>query len=223
MATPAFVQTLGQGEASAGSTSIVVALSATPTAGNQIRVVVAKATTVSNTVTVTDDAGNTYTSKKAQTTSGKAVEEFLCSSVSGSPTAVTVTFQSNGGQKLAAVIEYTAMSGTVDSSHSNIGASGNATDSITIVASGTMATATICELLKPTDYNIPAGWNQRMNVNHTTGPFGIQVFDQQGLSPGSNTFTATFSLTGASWTVVLVAYKAQPSGVALRRTMGWGK
>jgi hypothetical protein len=99
-------------------TSLSQAFPANNTAGNLI-IVFVRASTTSQTVTVTDTAGNTYALavSQTQTSDGHQIDIFYATSAASSPNTVTATFSASNSHPWLAVFEYSGVSGLDQTAH----------------------------------------------------------------------------------------------------------
>src|SRR5712692_32748 len=99
-------------------TSLSQAFPANNTAGNLI-VVFVRASTTSQTVTVTDTASNTYALavSQTQTTDGHQIRIFYATSAASSPNTVTATFSATNTHPWLSVFEFTGVSALDQTAH----------------------------------------------------------------------------------------------------------
>jgi len=99
-------------------TSLSQAFPANNTAGDLL-IAFVRASTTSQTVTVTDTAGNPYALavSQTQTTDGHQIRIFYATSAASGPNTVTATFSASNNHPWLAVFEYTGVSGLDQTAH----------------------------------------------------------------------------------------------------------
>jgi len=188
--------------------SLSQAFPANNTAGNLI-VVFVRASTTSQTVTVTDTAGNTYAVavSQSQTTDGHQIRIFYATSAVSSPNTVTATFSATNNHPWLAVFEVAGVSGLDQTAH----AQGSGTSPNT----GLTATTTSSNEL------VFAGLGEVNNSTATaTAGAGFQILLQDAppntsraategqIVSVSGQYAGTFSLSASTnWSAVVAIFK----------------
>jgi glucose/arabinose dehydrogenase len=199
-ATPAFVQT-GAREVTSGTTN-ALAFGSPNTAGNLIVVYALWSNT--NTVTISDSRGNTYTGATSRTTWGSnwSAQVFYARNVAGGANTVTATFATAVGAFGAIYLhEYSGVDKV-----SPLDVSRSATGSASAMNSGAVTTTNAADLLfagaasSNTVTAAGAGYTTRSTS------FGNRTMDRNVTAAGS--YNATATQNGSAWVMQLVAFKA---------------
>jgi hypothetical protein len=192
-----------------GSGTVQSAFPSANTAGNLILAFVRMSGT-SQTVTVTDSAGNAYTEAvgQTQTTDGHQLHLFYAKNVAGRANTVTATFSGANNHPWLAIYEYSGLSTTVPLDRTSA-----AQGSGTAVSSGsTSVTSTASEL-------VFAGVGLPASYSGTTTAGGGFVLGQRNTStsPGATesavvtatgSYAGTFTLSsGANWSALVATFK----------------
>ena len=192
-----------------GVPSISVPFGSANTAGNLIIAVVRMSTT-SQTVTVTDSAGNSYTDAVAQPQSadGHQVHVFYAKNIAGGANTVTATFSATNNRPWLAVYEYSGLSAT-----SPLDRTANAQGSGSAPSSGATATTVSANELVFAAVGLPA--NYKGTVAAGSG-YVLQLQDtgisraatEAAVVTSTGSYAGTFSLSaGTNWTSVVATFK----------------
>jgi hypothetical protein len=191
LANPSYVQSKNGGALLGGNAGISSAYTNPQTAGNSNIVFVS----INNawTSTITDTAGNTYTSIFAATGSGNwNYQAFAAFNIAASPAnTVTINFSAATPNVVLDILEYTGSIGGVDVSNLSFGTSATPTSaSITPAKSNELVLSWVfCH--QTTTLTIGAPWTVR-----SSSTFGDAVADN--LSVGGNAISASFTSSAGS-------------------------
>jgi DNA-binding beta-propeller fold protein YncE len=197
--------------------SISAAFPSANTAGNLI-VAFVRMSTATQSVSVSDTAGNVYTDSvsQAQTVDGHQIHIFYAKGIGGGSNTVTATFSGANNHPWLAVYEYSGLS-TTNPLDQTASAEGNSTTP----SSGATAVTTSGNEL------IFAGAGLVANFTGTAGAGGGFAVQQQdnGTSRAINevasvssigSFSATFNVNPTTnWSAVIATFRASPSGVRI--------
>jgi len=192
-----------------GVPSIAVPFASANAAGNLIIAAVRMSTT-SQTVTVTDSAGNTCTDAVAQsqTTDGHQVHVFYAKNVAGGANTVTATFSGNNNRPWLAACEYSGLSTT-----SPLDRTANAQGSGSAPTSGATATTVSANELVFAALGLPASYKGTVAAG---SGYALLLQDtdssraatEAAVVTSTGAYAGTFSLsTGANWTSVVATFK----------------
>jgi hypothetical protein len=167
----------------------------------------------SQTVGVTDSAGNLYTDAVAQvqTSDAHQVHIFYAKNIRGGANTVTANFSSTNNHPWLAIFEYSGLSTT-----SPLDRTSSAQGSGTAVSTGATAqTRASGELLfsglglsSSSTVTITAGSGYVVEQSDPTSP-GSRAATEQGFVSSIGAFSATYSLSGsANWSAVLATFSA---------------
>jgi len=189
-------------------TSLSQAFPASNTAGNLI-VVFVRASTTTQTVTVSDTAANTYALavSQTQTTDGHQIRIFYATSAVSGPNTVTATFSATNNHPWLAVFEYTGVSALDQTAHAQgSGLSPN---------TGLTATTTSNSELIFAGLGVP-----NASTATATAGTGFQLLLQDApqntsraategqITAVSGQYAGTFSLSaGTNWSAVVATFK----------------
>ena len=205
---------LRQSNATAGSStpSVTSAFPSANAAGSLVIAVVRMSTT-SQTVVVTDSAGNVYREAvaQAQSADGHQLHLFYVANVVGGPNTVTATFSSVNNRPWLAIYEYQGVrtTGPLDQT-------GRAQGSGATPSSGpTGVTATANELVfaatgLPASYagTVSAGAGYVLQRQDTGGS---RAATESGMAATPGSYTATFALSAqTNWTAVVATFAPVP-------------
>jgi hypothetical protein len=202
--------TLVQSAATQGSavTSVSAQFPSANAAGNLIIAFVRMSST-SQTVTVTDTAGNTYTDavSQVQTVDGHQVHIFYAKNINGGANVVTASFSATNNHPWIALYEYSGLNTTAP-----LDQTANAQGSSSSASSGATAVTTSSNELVFAATGLPASYTG--SVSAGTGYALMQ--QDTGTSPAANEAATTsstgsvagvFSLGSASnWTAVVATF-----------------
>ena len=202
---------LVQSNAAQGSavSSVSVAFSTNNTAGNLIIAFVRMSTT-SQTVTLADSAGNTYTQAVAQsqTSDGSQVRLFYAKNIVGAANTVTATFSASNNHPWLAIYEYRGLSTT-----SPLDQTASAQNFSSAPSSGATGTTTGANELIFGGFGFPASYSG----TQAAGSGFTLAQNDTSTSPAANesklvtatgSYTATFSLgSSANWSAVVATFK----------------
>lgn len=205
------------GQAS-GVPSISQAFPSANTSGNLIIALVRMSST-SQTVGVTDSAGNLYTDAvvQVQASDTHQVHIFYAKNILGGANTVKASFSSTNNHPWLAIFEYSGLSTT-----SPLDQTSSAQGSGTAVSTGTTAqTRASGELLfsgmglpSTSTVSITAGSGYVVEQSDRTSP-GSRAATEQGVVSSLGAFSATYSLSGsANWSAVLATFSATAIGGA---------
>jgi hypothetical protein len=193
-----------------GVTSLAAAFGAPNTAGNLIIAVVRMSTTT-QTVTVTDNAGNTYTDavSQAQSSDGHQIHLFYASNIVGGSNRVTATFSASNNHPWLAVYEYQGLRAASPLDQTAQAQGSSATPS----SGATMSTATANELVfaatgLPSSYTgtLTAGSGYTLLQQNTTTSRAAS--EGQSVT-ATGAYAGGFSLSSsANWSAVLATFAA---------------
>jgi len=209
-------------QATSGQASGVPSISQTfpsaNTSGNLIIALVRMSST-SQTVGVTDSAGNLYTDAvvQVQASDTHQVHIFYAKNILGGANTVKASFSSTNNHPWLAIFEYSGLSTT-----SPLDQTSSAQGSGTAVSTGTTAqTRASGELLfsgmglpSTSTVSITAGSGYVVEQSDRTSP-GSRAATEQGVVSSLGAFSATYSLSGsANWSAVLATFSATAIGGA---------
>ena len=190
--------------------SLSVAFGSANTAGNLIIAAVRMSTT-SQTVTVTDSAGNTYTDAVAQsqTTDGHQVHVFYAKNVAGGANTVTATFSGNNNRPWLAVYEYSGLSAT-----SPLDRTAHAQGSGSAPTSGATPTTVSANELVFAAVGLPASYKGTVAagsgyalLQQDTG--SSRAANEAAVVTSTGSYAGTFGLSaGTNWTAVVATFAA---------------
>jgi subtilisin family serine protease len=203
-------------QAASGQASGVPSISQTfPSANTPGNLIIAfvRMSSTSQTVGVTDSAGNLYTDAVAQvqTSDAHQVHIFYAKNILGGANTVTANFSSTNNHPWLAIFEYSGLSTT-----SPLDRTSSAQGSGTAVSTGTTAqTRASGELLfsglgvpSSSTVTITAGSGYVLEQSDPTSP-GSRAATEQGFVSSIGAFSATYSLSGsANWSAVLATFSA---------------
>jgi subtilisin family serine protease len=198
-------------QSAAGQGSGVAALAQTfpsaPTAGDLI-VAVVRMSTTSQTVTVTDNAGNSYQHAvgQAQTTDGHQTHIFYAAGVAAAPTTVTATFSGSNNHPWLAIYEYRSLSA--------LDQIGQAQGSSSVASCVTGATHTPSELVitglglaSSSGVTVTAGAGFAL-VQQDPTPNGSRAASEVQTTTVAGSVTAAFTLSGSAlWSCVAATFR----------------
>jgi methionine-rich copper-binding protein CopC len=203
---------LSQSNAVQGSSvaTLAAAFPGSNTAGNLLLAFV-RMSTSTQTVTVTDSAGNTYTDavSQKQTADGSQVHLFYAKNITGGANTVTAHFSASNGHPWLAIYEYSGLSKTAPLDQ-KASAQGNSTTPST---GATPLTTSANELLF-----VGAGLSCTSTVT-ATGGSGYTLGQQDTSTSRASTetclvsatgsYTGTFTLSAAAnWSAVIATFSA---------------
>jgi subtilisin family serine protease len=205
---------LWQSNAAAGSsTRAVTSAFASANAAGSLVIAVVRMSTTSQTVSVTDSAGNVYRDAvaQAQTADGHQIHIFYAANVTGGPNTVTATFSSVNNRPWLAIYEYGGVRAT-DPLDQTAGAQGS---SATASSGPTGATTTANELVfaataLPASYAgaVSAGAGYVLQRQDTGGS---RAATESGTAAVPGSYTATFALGApTNWTAVVATFAPVP-------------
>ncbi len=191
-----------------GVASVSAAFPAANTAGNLI-VAFVRMSTTSQTVSVTDTAGNIYTDAvaQAQTTDGHQVHIFYAKSINGGANTVTAAFSATNNHPWLAVYEYSGLSKT-----NPLDRTAHAQGSGSTASSGATATTSSANEL------VFAGLGLVSNFTGTVTPgagFTLQLQNtatsraatETSVVSATGSYTGTFSLSASTnWSCALATF-----------------
>jgi hypothetical protein len=181
------------------------------TPGNLI-IAFVRMSSASQTVSVTDSAGNVYSDAVAQvqTADGHQIHIFYAKNIKGGSNTVTAQFSSTNNHPWLAIFEYSGLSTTspLDQTSS---AQGN---SAAISSGGTAQTRAAAELLfsglglpVSSSVTMTAGSGYVLEQWDTTSP-GSRAATEQSVVSSVGSFSATYSLSGSvTWSAVLATFR----------------
>ncbi len=190
-----------------GVGSIARAFPAVNTAGNLIIAFVRMSTTT-QTVTVTDSAGNAYVSavSQAQTSDGHQACIFYAKNIKGGANTVTATFSGTNNHPWLAVYEYNGVSTLDQTAHAQgYGAT---------AGSGATAATTSANELVFTGMGVPS--SASVSVTAASGKmeqfdntlYGSQAANEDGTTTSTGSFAGSFSLSSSqNWSCVTATFK----------------
>jgi subtilisin family serine protease len=203
-------------QASVQGTSVTSLSKAFPnndTAGNLI-IAFVRASTTSQTVTVSDSAANTYAEAvgQSQSSDGHQIHIFYAWNIAGRANTVTASFSGNNKHPWLAIYEYAGLSAT-----NPLDKTAHAQGSGTVVSSGsTAATAAASELVFA-GAGMKAGWSGQITAgngysllqSNVTG--SAAATESQAVS-AIGTYAGTFTLdSSANWSAVVATFIAPPA------------
>ncbi len=192
-----------------GVASISVPFTLANTTGNLIIAAVRMSTT-SQTVTVTDSAGNIYTDAVAQSqsTDGHQVHVFYAKNVAGGANSVKATFSSSNGHPWLAVYEFRGLSTT-----SPLDRTAHAQGSGSAPTSGATAATVSANELVFAAVGLPASYTGTVTVGsgyallqQDTG--SSRAANEAAVVTWTGSYAGTFSLSaGTNWSAVVATFK----------------
>lgn len=198
-------------------TSLAVTLTSPVASGNCL-VVAVTVYPDTNTITLTDDKSNAYTSLGTvdDTSDQEMTELFVLGNINNAPQTITANYSGNGSYTQIVAAEYTAIAQSNPSDgHAAqfVGAAAAGTDAI---GSGTLTTTVgndeIVAIAFQENANvltISAGTGETIELNDTGGGNTAAIADKLQTSPGSVQGTFTLAGTGnTNYVVFAVALKA---------------
>ncbi len=193
-----------------GARTLSVPFVSANTTGNLIIAAVRMSTT-SQTVTVTDSAGNIYTDAVAQSqsTDGHQVHVFYAKNIAGRANTVTATFSATNSHPWLAVYEYSGLSAT-----SPLDRTARAQGSGSAPGSGATATTVNANELVFAALGLPASYTGTVAASsgcamqlQDTGSSRAANAAHMATSTGS--YTGTFGLSaGTNWSAVVATFAA---------------
>jgi hypothetical protein len=165
--------------------------------------------TTSQTVTVKDSAGNTYTDavSQSQATDGHQIHVFYAKNVVGGANTVTATFSASNGHPWVAIYEYSGLSAT-----SPLDVTAKAQGSGTAVSTGAgAATSSANELLfagagLPSSYSgtASAGAGYTLQLQNTSTS---RAANEADIVTATGSYSGTFTISSsAQWSAVLATF-----------------
>lgn len=202
--------TSGTNDASAGSLG---ATAASHTAGNLIVVGVAWSNTV-NVSSVTDTAGNSYTStgQKADHISSDFVEVFYAKNITGNASnVVTANFSANATFRRVMVHQYSGCDTTAPFTTGE-GSTGVGTG--TAVATSSWSTATADEVIVAfTSGNNTATYTAGASFTRQLSSIGTDSASEDRIVASTGSYTASFSVSPSlTWYVAAASFKMAAGG-----------
>ena len=201
-------------------TSLAVTLTSPVTSGNCL-VVAVTVYPDTNTITLTDDKSNVYTSLGTvdDTSDQEMTELFILGNITNAPQTITASYSGNGSYTQIVAAEYTAaaQSNPADGHAGQfVGAAAAGTDAI---VSGMFTTTTSNDEVVTIAFQesanvltISAGTGETIELNDTGGGNTAAVADKTQATPASNV-QGTFTLSGTGNTnYVVYAVALKPSG-----------
>jgi len=186
---------------------------ASANAAGSLVIAVVRMSTTSQTVSVTDSAGNVYRDAvaQAQTADGHQIHIFYAANVTGGPNTVTATFSSVNNRPWLAIYEYGGVRAT-DPLDQTAGAQGS---SATASSGPTGATTTANELVFAAT-GLPASYAGAVSAGagyvlqrQDTG--GSRAATESGTAAVPGSYTATFALGApTNWTAVVATFAPVP-------------
>src|SRR5215469_1908592 len=197
-----------------GVGSLSLSFPGSNTAGNLI-VAVVRASTTSQTVTVTDQLGNRYVDAvaQAQATDGHQIHIFYSANISAGANTVTAKFSATNNHPWLAVFEYSGLS-TAFPLDRTAGAQGNTT----AVSSGaTPQTRSATQLVfgamgLPASSQViwTAGTGYAIEQQDTT-TVGSRAATEDGIASSPGAFAATYTLNGSTnWSAAVATFSTTP-------------
>src|SRR5215469_13774913 len=197
-----------------GVGSLSLSFPGSNTAGNLI-VAVVRASTTSQTVTVTDQLGNRYVDAvaQAQATDGHQLHIFYSANISAGANTVTAKFSATNNHPWLAVFEYSGLS-TAFPLDRTAGAQGNST----AVSSGaTPQTRSATQLVfgamgLPASSQViwTAGTGYTIEQQDTT-TVGSRAATEDGIASSPGAFAATYTLNGSTnWSAAVATFSTTP-------------
>jgi hypothetical protein len=189
--------------------SLSVAFPVSNTAGNLILAFVRMSTT-SQTVTLSDSAGNTYVQAVAQlqTSDGSQIHLFYAKNILGAPNTVTATFSSTNNHPWLAIYEEKGLNTTNPLDQTAHAQGGNTSPN-----SGATPTTTSANELVFAGTGLPSSYTG----TQTAGSGYTLLQNDTATSPAANesmlvistgSYAATFTLsTSANWSAIVATFK----------------
>jgi hypothetical protein len=212
-APPAGIALRQSNAAPGSSTQSVTSAFASANAAGSLVIAVVRMSTTSQTVSVTDSAGNVYREAvaQAQTADGHQMHLFYAANVTGGPNTVTATFSSVNNRPWLAIYEYGGVR-TTDPLDQTARAQGS---SATPSSGPTGATTTANELVfaatgLPASYasTVSAGAGYVLQQQDTGGS---RAATESGTAAVPGAYTATFGLGApTNWTTVVATFAPVP-------------
>ena len=192
-----------------GMTSVSVAFPVANSTGNLI-IAFVRMSTSTQTLTVTDTAGNTYVEAvaQAQIADGSQVHLFYAKSIPGVANTVTATFSSTNNHPWLAIYEYKGLNASTP-----LDQIAQAQGNSTTPSSGATPTTTSANELVFAGFGFPASYTgtQAVGAGYTL------IKNDTGTSPAANesilatatgSFTATYGLSSsANWSAIVATFK----------------
>jgi hypothetical protein len=194
-------------EATAQSSISVSFLSAT-TAGDMIIAFVRMSTT-SQTVKVTDSAGNTYIDavSQSQTADGSQVHIFYASKINGGPDSLTATFSGINNHPFMAVYEYSGITALDSIAHAQGVSAGPASGNTAPASSPNELVFGGLDLPSSLGVSVAAGPGFTMEFQDVN-QFGSRAATEDAITNLPGPFNATFSLSGSgAWASIVASFK----------------
>src|ERR1051326_7831993 len=207
-----------------GLSSISLGFSSSNQAGNLIIAFVRMSTT-SQTVTVTDSAGNVYADavSQGQTADGHQVHLFYAKNIAGAPNTVTAQFSSTNNHPFLAIYEYSGLSTT-----NPLDKTANAQGSSAVANSGTTAVTSSANELVFAATGLPASYTGTATagagyamLQQDTG--SSRAANETATTSSTGSFAATFALNpSTNWTAIVATFNPAGSGSSSTSTGGSG-
>jgi Putative Ig domain len=192
-------------------TSVISLTQAFPgnnTAGNLI-VVFVRASTTSQTVTVTDTAGNTYALAvmQTQTSDGHQVRIFYAKSATSGPNTVTATFSATNNHPWLAVFEYTGVSALDQTAHAQGTGSTPNTGLTATTASNSELVFAGLGVPNANTATVTAGTGLQLLLQDAP-PNTSRAATEGQITAVSGQYAGTFTLSaGTNWSAVVATFK----------------
>jgi subtilisin family serine protease len=192
-----------------GATSIATAFQVANTAGNLI-VAFVRMSSSSQTVTISDSAGNGYVDavSQVQTSDGHQVHIFYAKNITGGANTVTATFSATNNHPWLAVYEYSGLSATNPLDQTAHAQGSNASPSTG--ASGMTANANelvfaAMGIVNNFTGTATAGSNYMLQLQDTGTS---RAATETAIATSTGAFTGTFTLSAATnWSAVLATFQ----------------
>jgi len=207
--TPASIKRIQANAAEAtGVSTISVPFPGATVAGDMI-VAFVRMSTTSQTVMLTDTAGNTFTDAvaQAQTADGSQVHIFYASKIKGGSDSLTATFSGINNHPFLAIYEYSGITALDSTAH--------AQGSSASPASGNTAPASSANELVFGGLDLPSSSGVSVTARpgftlefQDTNQFGSRAATEDSITNLPGPFNATFGLSGsANWASIVASFK----------------
>lgn len=210
--TPVPVTTIVQLQANSmqqsGVSSVSTSFSGANTSGNLI-VAVVRMSTATQTVTVTDSAGNVYVraASQIQAADGSQIHIFYAENIAGRTNSVTATFSAINNHPWLAVFEYSGLSKTSPLDRTATGQGSGLSASTAPVTTSSPNELVFSALGLPASFTGAATPGSGFTVaqkNTSTSPAVVET----KMASATGNYQATFTLSaGANWSAALATFR----------------
>jgi RHS repeat-associated protein len=217
--TPQLVQS--KSGAASNSTSVSATFVTSNTSGNMI-VAFVRAATTTQTIVVSDTAGNSYTDAvaQAQTSDGHQIHIFYAKNIHSGANTVTAAFSASNANAFLGIYEFSGLHKVTPLDQGAHGSGSNksvTSGSATITAASELLFAGV-GLPSSSTATVTAGTGFAIQLQNTTSG-GPRAANETRTVTATGAYAGTFSLSAnANWSAVLATFKASPAGPTVSTT-----